>query len=103
SPMPIVVLSARSHERSKVEALDAGADDYITKPFGVGELLARVRAALRHAVRVPTGTRVLRLGPATIDLERRSASRDGNEVRLTPIEFRLLASLARHSGMVATH
>lgn len=103
SPMPIVVLSARSHERSKVEALDAGADDYITKPFGVGELLARVRVAVRHAARAPSGSPVLRLGAATIDLERRSASRDGAEVKLTPIELRLLACLARHSGMVATH
>jgi two-component system KDP operon response regulator KdpE len=103
SPMPIVVLSARAHERSKVEALDAGADDYITKPFGVGELLARVRVALRHSVRALSGTRVLRIGATAIDLERRSASRDGAEVRLTPVEFRLLACLARHSGMVATH
>src|SRR5207237_6085286 len=85
SPMPIVVLSARSHERSKVEALDAGADDYITKPFGIGELLARVRVALRHAVRSPSGERTLRLGSTAVDFEHRAASRDGNDVRLTPI------------------
>jgi two-component system KDP operon response regulator KdpE len=103
SPMPILVLSARAHERSKIEALDAGADDYVTKPFAVGELLARVRVALRNAVRPPSGGRVLTLGSASIDLERRRAARDGVEVRLTPIEFRLLAALAKHPGFVVTH
>jgi len=101
SPMPIVVLSARNQERSKIDALDAGADDYITKPFGVGELLARVRAALRHAVRPPTG-RPLSLGEARIDLEKRRAWRGDEEIRLTPIELRLLASLAKHLEMVVT-
>lgn len=103
SPMPILVLSARSHERSKVDALDAGADDYLTKPFGIGELLARVRAALRHAVRSPGGGTQLRIGEALIDLERRTASRGGESLRLTPIEFRLLATLARRPGTVVTH
>jgi len=102
STLPILVLSARAQERSKIEALDAGADDYITKPFGVGELLARVRAALRHTARA-AGAPVLRLGSAVVDLERRLATRDGVEIRLTPIEFRLLAALARHLGMVVTH
>jgi two-component system, OmpR family, KDP operon response regulator KdpE len=102
SPMPVVVLSARAQERSKIEALDAGADDYITKPFGVGELLARVRAALRHATRSPSGI-VLFFGEAKVDLEKRRATRDGSEVHLTPIEFKLLACLARHLGMVVTH
>ena len=102
SGMPIVVLSARAQERSKIEALDAGADDYITKPFGVGELLARVRAALRHAARSPAGT-ALSLGSVQVDLEKRRASRAGSEVRLTPIEWRLLACLAKHMGMVVTH
>ena len=102
SPMPIVVLSARNQERSKIEALDAGADDYITKPFGVGELLARVRAALRHAARSPAG-QVLALGDARVELDKRRAFRDGAEVHLTPIEFRLLAHLAKHLGMVVTH
>jgi two-component system KDP operon response regulator KdpE len=101
SSMPIVVLSARNQERSKIDALDAGADDYITKPFGVGELLARVRAALRHAVRSPTA-QPLSLGEARIDLEKRRAWRGGQEVRLTPIEFRLLACLAKHLDMVVT-
>ncbi len=101
SSMPIVVLSARAQERSKIEALDAGADDYVTKPFGVGELLARVRVALRHASRSPSG-QVLNLGPSRVDLEKRRAMRDGTDVHLTPIEFRLLACLAKHLDMVVT-
>ena len=103
SPMPILILSARAQERSKIEALDAGADDYVTKPFAVGELLARVRVALRHAMRSRSGSRVLQLEVATVDLENRRAIRDGTEVHLTPIEFRLLAVLARHLDMVVTH
>jgi two-component system, OmpR family, KDP operon response regulator KdpE len=103
SPMPILVLSARTHERSKIDALDAGADDYVTKPFGIGELLARVRVALRNAVRPPSGGGVLALGRVAVDLEKRVATRDGVEVRLTPIEFRLLAALAQHLGLVVTH
>lgn len=103
SSMPILVLSARAQERSKIDALDAGADDYVTKPFGIGELLARVRAALRHAVRSGSGKTTLRLGSAVINFEARVARRDGNELRLTPIEFRLLAALAKHLGMVVTH
>ena len=102
SPMPILVLSARIQERSKIEALDAGADDYVTKPFGVGELLARVRAALRHGARPPSGTELI-FGQARINFEKRHARRDGTEVHLTPIEFRLLACLAKHLGMVVTH
>jgi two-component system, OmpR family, KDP operon response regulator KdpE len=103
SPMPIIVLSARVQERAKIEALDTGADDYVTKPFGVGELLARVRAALRHAVRSGAGARALRLGDVIVDLEQRHASRNGAAVKLTAIEFRLLRTLAKHVGMVATH
>ncbi|HZE60047.1 MAG TPA: response regulator [Burkholderiales bacterium] len=102
SPMPIVVLSARHQEQTKIEALDAGADDYITKPFGVGELLARVRVALRHAARSPIG-QVLVLGTTKVELDKRRALRDGAEVHLTPIEFRLLGALAKHLGMVVTH
>jgi two-component system KDP operon response regulator KdpE len=102
SPMPVVVLSARAQERAKIEALDAGADDYITKPFGVGELLARVRVALRHATRSPSGM-ALCFGKAKVDLEMRRASRDGKEVHLTPIEFKLISCLAKHLGMVVTH
>src|SRR5206468_3834969 len=74
SPMPIIVLSARVHERSKIDALDAGADDYVTKPFGVGELFARVRVALRHAVRSASGKNVLQFENATVDLEKRTAT-----------------------------
>jgi two-component system KDP operon response regulator KdpE len=103
SSMPILVLSARAQERSKIQALDAGANDYVTKPFGMGELLARVRAALRHTIRRASGKSLLRLGSVVIDFERRQASRDGTEIRLTAIEFRLLAVLARHLGMVVTH
>jgi two-component system KDP operon response regulator KdpE len=102
SGMPIVVLSARTQERSKIDALDAGADDYITKPFGIGELLARVRAALRHAARSPAGT-ALSLGTVAIDLEKRRATRAGSDVHLTSIEWRLLGCLAKHVGMVVTH
>ncbi len=103
SPMPIVVLSARAQEQAKVEALDAGADDYVTKPFGVGELLARLRAALRRAARPAQGGAPLRFGEVELDLERRRVTRSGAEVHLTPIEFRLLACLAQHLGLVVTH
>ena len=97
--MPIIVLSARAQERSKIEALDAGANDYVTKPFGVGELLARVRAALRHAVRGATGTPCCASSDAIVDLERAHRARaTASDVHLTPIEFRLLAALARARG-----
>ena len=102
SRMPILVLSARIQERWKVEALDAGADDYVTKPFGIGELLARVRVALRHAARSTAGE-VLRFGAIQVDFGKRLATRAGVELHLTPLEFRLLACLAKHLGMVATH
>jgi len=103
SPIPIIVVSARIQERAKIEALDAGADDYVTKPFAIGELLARVRAGLRHAVRGPSGTQVLRFGRALVDLGARTARLDGVELHLTRIEYRLLGVLARHAGMVVTH
>lgn len=103
SPMPILVLSARALEQSKIEALDAGADDYMTKPFGVGELFARVRAGLRQAVRSATGSTILRFDSAVVDLEGRTATRNGEALRLTPIEFKVLGVLARHRGMVVTH
>jgi two-component system KDP operon response regulator KdpE len=103
SPLPIIVLSARAREQAKIEALDAGADDYVTKPFGVGELLARVRVALRSAARAPSGDEILVLGATNVDLQRRQITRNGAEVHLTPLEFRLLACLAQHLGMVVTH
>jgi two-component system KDP operon response regulator KdpE len=103
SPMPIIVLSARALEQSKVQALDAGADDYVTKPFGVGELLARVRVALRHTARSAAGKPALRLGDVTVDLEKHAVRRNGAEVHLTALEFRLLTCLAQHLGMLVTH
>jgi two-component system KDP operon response regulator KdpE len=102
---PIIVLSARGQERDKIAALDAGADDYVTKPFAVGELMARMRAALRHRARAESSEAegVILVGPLQIDLVRRLVTMDGREVRLTPIEYRLLATLARHRGRVLTH
>jgi two-component system KDP operon response regulator KdpE len=104
SRVPVLILSARGEERNKVEALDAGADDYLTKPFGFAELLARMRAALRRAARVDAPEEsVLVQGPLRIDLGRRRVELGGEEVHLTPIEFRLLSVLARHAGRVVTH
>ena len=103
SSMPIIIISARAQERTKVEAFGAGADDYVTKPFGIGELLARIRVALRHAVRSGAVGNVLRLENATVDLDRRMASRDGQPIHLTPIEFRLIAALARNVDKVVMH
>jgi two-component system KDP operon response regulator KdpE len=103
SRAPIIVLSARGREEDKVNALDAGADDYLTKPFGVNELLARLRVALRHARATPTAEPVLEAGPLRVDLARREVTVDGREIRLTPTEFKLLALLARHAGKVLTH
>jgi len=104
SRVPIIVISARGREADKVDALDAGADDYLTKPFGLEELLARIRVALRHA-RNAGGLAgpVITSGNLRIDLDRREVKRDGDVVHLTPIEFRLLAYLARHAGRIVTH
>ncbi len=103
STVPILILSARTQERAKIDAFEAGADDYVTKPFGVRELLARIKVALRHAARPRGGDSVLHFDHAVVDLERRTAMRDTESLHLTPIEFRLLAALARHLGMVVTH
>ena len=105
SAVPIIVVSARGRETDKVEALDAGADDYLTKPFGLDELLARMRVALRHAREAGASSPepVVEIGPLRIDLDQREVRRDGLPVRLTPTEFRLLAYLARHAGRVVTH
>ena len=100
SPVPILVLSARAAEAEKIAALDGGADDYVTKPFSAGELLARVRAALRR--HVSTGSTVLKLGQVEVDLARREARRAGGPVRFTPLEFRVLECLVRGSGGVVT-
>jgi two-component system KDP operon response regulator KdpE len=103
SAMPIVVLSARTEEQQKVRALDAGADDYVTKPFSVAELLARTRAALRRSVQSADAEGgAVRLGHVTIDLARRTAVGSAGSIHLTPIEYRLLAALVRHAGRVAT-
>lgn len=106
SPMPIVVISARGDEHSKIAALDAGADDYLTKPFSVGELLARIRVALRHAARHGGGdapTAPIVVGDLRIDLVARTVTKANAEVKLTKIEFDLLAVLARNLGKVVTH
>ena len=104
SRTPIIVISARGREQDKIAALDAGADDYLTKPFGIGELLARLRVALRHAA-VPEGggEPVFEVGDLKVDLAARLVFRQGAEVHLTPIEYKLLATLVRHAGKVLTH
>jgi two-component system KDP operon response regulator KdpE len=103
SEVPIIVLSVRGQDRVKVEALDAGADDYVTKPFSMNELLARIRAHLRHVAPAEATPHVIAAGDFRMDLDTRSVSVAGNEIRLTPKEFELLAFLARHAGKVVTH
>ena len=103
SRKPIIVISARNQEQDKVQALDLGADDYLTKPFGAEELLARIRVALRHATQTVADTQVLQFGGLRLDLERREVAMDGIPVRLTPLEYRLLEALAQRAGKVATH
>jgi two-component system KDP operon response regulator KdpE len=104
SQTPIIIISARGREADKVEALDAGADDYLTKPFGVNELLARIRVALRHAQQsLGAAVPVLEFGNLRIDLGRREVTLDGQELHLTPIEYRLLTLLAINAGKVLTH
>jgi two-component system KDP operon response regulator KdpE len=100
---PILVLSARSQEAQKIAALDAGADDYLTKPFGTGELLARVRAMLRRASLAPAPARTLRIGQLMFDRESHALEVRGSPVHLTPLEFRLFERLARSPGKVVTH
>ena len=104
SAAPIVVLSARDQEQDKIRALDAGADDYLTKPFGTGELLARMRVALRHAGRGAAADEpVIVIGGLQVDLAARRVAVEAREIRLTRTEYRLLALLARHAGKVLTH
>lgn len=101
--IPIIILSARGQERDKIEALDAGADDYLTKPFGIGELLARIRVALRHAQRGPGADQpVVVAGAIKVDLAARRVSRGDEEIHLTPNEFKLLAELAKNADRVVT-
>ncbi len=103
SKVPIIVLSARGREDDKVAALDAGADDYVTKPFGMNELLARMRVALRHRKGLASDEPVLEFDGLRIDFARHEVERDGVLVKLTPLEFKLLGCLARHAGKVLTH
>jgi two-component system KDP operon response regulator KdpE len=107
SQVPILVLSVKGEEKTKVEALDAGADDYITKPFGIDELLARIRAALRRvpqaAASTKTGETVLEAGDFNVDLEAHLVKVRGSEVHLTPKEFDLLVYMMQHAGKVLTH
>ncbi len=102
SARPVIIISARNQEREKVRALDLGADDYVTKPFGAMELLARLRVALRRRPAEAPESGIFLHGSLRIDLERREVSRDGDPVRLTPIEYRLLEALVRRAGRVAT-
>jgi two-component system, OmpR family, KDP operon response regulator KdpE len=103
SQVPVIVLSARSDERDKIAALDAGADDYVTKPFAMGELLARLRVALRHAERTPEGSDRFESDNLSVDLGARRVTVSGRDVHLTPIEYRLLTTLVKHAGRVLTH
>lgn len=103
SQTPIIVVSARAREAEKIEALDLGADDYVNKPFGMGELLARLRATLRHAVARAAPAPVMQIGPVTIDLLKRLVTRHGERLALTHKEYDLLGVLVAHAGKVATH
>jgi len=103
SKLPIVVLSARGEESEKIEALDLGADDYVEKPFAIGELLARVRAALRRRAPETVASSRFESGGFSMDFARRRVLRDGIEIHLTPKEYDLLAYMARHAGLVMTH
>lgn len=103
SDVPIIVLSAREREAEKIESLDLGADDYVNKPFNVGELMARMRTALRHRMQRKAEVPVLRVGDLEIDAVRHRVTRAGVELKLTPKEFELLSFLARHAGRVLTH
>jgi two-component system, OmpR family, KDP operon response regulator KdpE len=103
SKLPIVVLSSRGDERGKVEALELGADDYVTKPFGIAELVARIRTALRHRFQAQGGEPLFRSGPLEMDLVRRIVMVNGAEVKLSPKEYDILRLLVLHAGKVLTH
>jgi two-component system KDP operon response regulator KdpE len=101
--MPIIVISARGQEEDKIKALDGGADDYLTKPFGIGELLARVRVAIRHAAATPGGESSFAVGGLEVDLARRQVTVNEREIHLTPLEYKLLLVLIKNAGKVVTH
>ena len=101
--LSVIVISARGEERDKVRALDMGADDYLAKPFGADELLARIRAVLRRAQQPDAQAKVVRTGNVVVDLGSQSVVRDGTEIRLSPTEYGLLAALATHAGQVIDH
>jgi two-component system, OmpR family, KDP operon response regulator KdpE len=101
--MPIIVISARGNEEDKIKALDAGADDYLTKPFGIGELLARIRVALRRSAHDDSGASEFVMGDVKVDLVKRRVTKADVAVHLTPIEFRLLTTLIKYDGRVITH
>jgi two-component system KDP operon response regulator KdpE len=103
STVPIIVISVRGQEAEKIAALDGGADDYVTKPFGMGELLARLRAALRHRLQAEVEEPLFRCSALSVDLLRRLVSVDEREVKLTPKEYDLLRTLVTHAGKVVTH
>ncbi|MEQ8787089.1 MAG: response regulator [Pirellulaceae bacterium] len=100
---PIIVLSARDQEQQKIDALDHGADDYVTKPFGIGELLARMRTALRHAHHAASPSSLITLGDVRVDLSARLVYRRNEEVHLTPLEYKLFVTMLKHAGKVLTH
>jgi two-component system KDP operon response regulator KdpE len=105
SPVPIIILSARGQEREKIANLDAGADDYLTKPFSMGELLARIRVALRRLSPAGSGAadQVVHFGNITLDFDKRQVRRGQEEVHLSPLEYKLLGELVKHQGKVVTH
>jgi two-component system, OmpR family, KDP operon response regulator KdpE len=103
SSAPVIILTARDQESQKIAALDHGADDYVTKPFGIGELLARIRTALRHSQRVGAESTSVTIGELQIDLGARLVRVRGEEIHLTPLEYKLLATMMRHAGKVLTH
>jgi two-component system, OmpR family, KDP operon response regulator KdpE len=103
SDVPVIILSARDREIDKIEALDLGADDYVEKPFGIGELTARLRAALRHKAGAAKPIQRIEIGGVTMDFDKRNVSRGGEPIRLTPKEYDLLAVLFRNAGRVVTH
>lgn len=103
SSVPVIVLSARAEEQGKIDALDAGADDYLTKPFGIGEFLARVRAMLRRRSQPENSSSILEFGEVRMDMINHVVTRRGEEIHLTPIEYRLLSHLVANAGKVLTH